>query len=387
MNREIRNLKRIVKEIEKEKSKEIKELTKELKALKNTVEKERSPVKIHNTEIFVKKAIISPQLSSKTVLTDSTWEYVKIYLNSKNQDKALFFWNQAQNFYESTKSLSLVSKPLTAYYCFLNATKALLEVKNINYDLFHGVTGKSENGHVNIINETVKYQPNGVVSALGIYLGEVVPHGGQEYKLKDIFYNLAYIHRAYILTYKNSTELFIPILNPRFVFDKYRNKAWFEATLEVEHSNTRTLNKLQGYSLDRFYKNQKYYTIRRNKTFDWVATRNKPTDNSKREIKSYYKKIRKELRYIYSTNQLWYIKRKDLITSNIIDKSTLTLTIGAMHRLSELSRYNPHILNKHLTKDASWLISEFINKSIYQFIDQISSEITGDDFRATGFRA
>ncbi|WP_299143409.1 YaaC family protein [uncultured Vibrio sp.] len=64
-----------------------------------------------------------------------------------------------------------------------------------------------------------------------------------------------------------------------------------------------------------------------------------------------------------------------------------SLTIGAMHRLSELSRYNPQNLHKHLTKDASWLLSEFINKSIYQFIDQISSEITGNDFRVTGFRA
>lgn len=57
-----------------------------------------------------------------------------------------------------------------------------------------------------------------------------------------------------------------------------------------------------------------------------------------------------------------------------------------MHRLSELSRYEPQTLNKHLNKDASWLLTEFITKSMYQFIDQISSEITGNDFRLTGFR-
>jgi hypothetical protein len=96
--------------------------------------------------------------------------------------------------------------------------------------------------------------------------------------------------------------------------------------------------------------------------------------------------MRKELRYIYSSNALWYVKRKDL-QNHIIEKSTLTLTIAAMHRLSELSRYNPQTLSKHLEKDASWLLTEFINKSIYQFIDQISSEITGNDFRVTGFRA
>ena len=57
-----------------------------------------------------------------------------------------------------------------------------------------------------------------------------------------------------------------------------------------------------------------------------------------------------------------------------------------MHKLSELARYEPNILKKYLEKDQNWVISEFINKSLVQFIDNISSEITGDDFRQTGFR-
>lgn len=89
----------------------------------------RSPIKYKNKAITIKKPKISPDFASKTVLTDSTWQYVEIYLRSQDQDDALFYWEQARNFYESTKDLSLVSKPLTAYYCFLNATKALLEVK------------------------------------------------------------------------------------------------------------------------------------------------------------------------------------------------------------------------------------------------------------------
>lgn len=57
-----------------------------------------------------------------------------------------------------------------------------------------------------------------------------------------------------------------------------------------------------------------------------------------------------------------------------------------MHCLSEMSRYDPNRLAKHLEKSCGWLLTEFINKSIYQFIDMISSEISGDDFRVTGFR-
>ena len=348
--------------------------------------KPREAVKYKNTDITIRKPKIVADLPSKTVLTDSTWQYVEIYLRSQGQNDALFYWEQARNFYESTKSLTLVSKPLTSYYCFLNATKALLEVKGVGYGLAHGVTGKRIDGHININNEKVKFQPSGVVSGLGVYLGENTPQGGLEVTLKDIFYNLPYIHRAFTLTYKNMAELFIPIIQPRFVYDKLEKKGWLEIQIEPKHSNNRTLTRLEGYSLDPNYDNSTYYTLRRNKKFNWDAPRNNPTQVSLTSLESYYTKRRKELRYIYSPNELWYIKRKDL-QNYIIDKSTLTLTIGAMHRLSELSRYNPQTLSKHLTKDASWLLTEFINKSIYQFIDQISSEITGNDFRMTGFRA
>ena len=74
-------------------------------------------------------------------------------------------------------------------------------------------------------------------------------------------------------------------------------------------------------------------------------------------------------------------------STSVISRSTLPLTYAAMHRLSELARYEPQSLRAHLEKDASWLLSEFIEKSIVQFIDQISCEITGNEFRMTGFRS
>jgi len=362
--------------------------TKEIRSIKEQLKpkKKRESVKHKGKALVIRKPKIVADLPSKIVLTDSTWQFVEIYLKSQKQDEALFYWEQARNFYESTKTLSLVSKPLTAYYCFLNASKALLEAKKINYDLSHGVTGKRVGGLIRIQNEIVKFQPSGVISGLGIYLGEHISEGGEEYTLKDIFYNLPYIHRSFTITYRSMAELFIPILEPRFVHEKSSKKGWLELTLEPEHSNASVLRKLIGYSLDGIYDNNSSYTLRRNKKFNWEVSNRVPTIASLESLQNYHKKMRKELRYIYSSNALWYVKRKDL-QNNIIDKSTLTLTISAMHRLSELSRYNPQILSKHLEKDASWLLTEFINKSIYQFIDQISSEITGNDFRATGFRA
>jgi hypothetical protein len=179
-------------------------------------------------------------------------------------------------------------------------------------------------------------------------------------------------------------EIYIPITNPRFVHDKLRKEGWLEFELEKEHSNKTTLNRLVGYGIDKKYYVDEYYTLRRNKTFHWDAPRNNPTAASHTNLTNYYFKIRKELKYIYPFDT-WYVKRKDIHTG-IIDKGTLTLTYAAMHRLSELSRYDPQRLKKHLESTSGWLLSEFIDKSSSQFVEQISSEITGDDFRPTGFR-
>ena len=345
----------------------------------------RPALRISNSEVIPRRAFVSPVFDSKTVLTDSTWRYVEIFLKKHKAYEALFYWEQAYNFFKATESLSLVSSPLTTYYTFLNATKSLLVYKNIGFDDKHGVSGKKVDGHHNLQNEKVFLKPKGIVSSLSIYLKEPIPARGVEYDLKHILYNLEFIHRAYHLTYGGS-ELFIPIVNPRFVHDKSRKKGWFEAQLEAEHSSRATVTKLIGFGLDNKYDNSFCYTIRRNKDFDWEAPRNKPTGRSLNSLSRYHLKIRKQLRYIYSPNNIWYIKRKDL-RNVIIDRSTLPLTFIAMHRLSELSRYHPQMLKNHLEQKASWLLSEFITKSMVQFIDQISSEMTGMDFRMTGFRA
>lgn len=287
------------------------------------------------------------------------------------------------NFFQATQNLSLIASPLTTYYTFLNASKALLIYKKIGFDTKHGVSGRRTDGHYTLQNELIKLKPKGIASSLCNYLQEPIPATGVEYNLRDVLYNMQFIHRAFCLTY-NYTELFIPILNPRFVFDKARNKAWLEVQLEKEHSTNSTIKKLIGFSIDKKYNNSSY-TIRRNKTFDWKAPRNSPMGDSVKNLQEYHVKIRKQLRYIYSPTNLWYIKRKDVQTG-IINRSTLPLVFIAMHRLSELARYQPQTLKKHLEKKHSWLLSEFISKSMYQFIDQISSEITGDDFRLTGFR-
>jgi hypothetical protein len=372
-----------------------------IKGLKESLKpaKTREQLKVGIWPVSVYHTHINPDLKSKTILTDSTWEYVEIYLKQKSDGcvrhkNAIFYWQQARNFFTATKSLDNNSKPLTTYYCFLNATKTLLEIKNIPYDFSHGVSGRSENGHNNIKNEFVRLKTKGVLAGLCNYFEEAVqpaseqePH--EEYSLKDVFYNLAYIHRAYNVTYTNQTELFIPILEPKLVRDKSKNKAWIQFELEPEHSNRTTVSKLDSlnYEKEVIAENEESFTVRNKRRFKWDVSRNQPDEANLNRLNNYIKARRNELQYIYSASELWYVKRNDLTSSTIINRNPAVLTYAAMHRLSELARYQPNVLQSHLEKDASWLLNEFIEKSIVQFLDQISSEITGNKFRITGFRS
>ena len=70
-----------------------------------------------------------------------------------------------------------------------------------------------------------------------------------------------------------------------------------------------------------------------------------------------------------------------------INRYGMTLIISAMHRLSELSRYDPKGLIGYLNGRQNWLLSEFIELSPAQFLDEISCEMTGFEFRIPGVRS
>lgn len=57
-----------------------------------------------------------------------------------------------------------------------------------------------------------------------------------------------------------------------------------------------------------------------------------------------------------------------------------------MHWLSELVRYNPRLFDRYMKTNQNWLINEFIENALYQFIDEISCEITKKDIMTSGYR-
>lgn len=348
-------------------------------------------LRINSKKIQLMKPITSANYDGKTVLTNSSWEYVELWLKrqrSLKASRALFYWTQAKNFYNASENLPIESRPLTSYYCCLNAAKALLAIKGrneIDFDkLSHGITSdrKQWESSNNISNAKVKFLGAGVLFELSRYFSE--DHCGKiEYSVYDLMYNIPCIHRAFSITY-NCTELFIPIKDVHYKINTDLKKGWVQFQIDKKYANGNSLRyKPKNYEKDESQNSDKYL-MRSKKRFDWdIHGDNKERLNS---LSNYHSKIRKDLLYIYGDMRLWYLK-KDIPTNNhILKRNSITLIFSVFHWLSELVRYNPEKFDALMKTKQNWIIHEFVDNCLYQYIDEISCEITGNDIMTSGYR-
>lgn len=340
------------------------------------------PIKNNSKILRIQKAIISPDFNNKTVLVRNHWNYVEMWLQKEKQTKALMYWKQAESFYTASEKIADTASPLTLYYCFLNATKALLTVKGKNFAEQHGATGRIIPGDTNLKNEIITFHKKGILSSLCAYFNE--PCNNDQYTLKNLLYNLSFIHRSFNLTFPTGyPEIFIPIINPHFVIKDNSHKAWLCAELSENYTNQHILNKIADLGFEKDKGITDKYIIRVKKRFNWYRSGDKKKNNIVR-FTNYHKILRKDLQYILGPNTLWYIKRRG--QQNCIDRHPLTIIFAAMHRLSELARYQPTVLYRHFELKQNWLLSEFIKGSSVEFIDQIACEITNQNLMQPAIR-
>lgn len=344
-------------------------------------------IKINHKYISIIKPNINANYNSKTILTYSTWEYVELWLKRQQGQEAknaLFFWRQAKHFSNASNALPLNSKPLTAYYCCLNATKALLTINGYKVNqINHGISkSKSSNKIADLDKEIVIFQGSGVLNCLSNYLKE--NDQKCEYTIKNLLYNIPCVHRTFTVTYPLYKELFIPIYDVNFVKDNQQSKAWIEFRIDEKYLNKRTLDSIPKI-YERTYHGDKKDYYRRKKKFEWDI-HNTTINKRVKNLKIYHAKVRKDLFYISGNSKLWYVKKDIKSNENIIKRSSLTLIFAVMHWMSELVRYNPKLFNKYLNSKDNWLLHEFINISLNQFIDEISCEITGEEIMSPGYR-
>ena len=344
-------------------------------------------ITLNSKEITLLKPLTSADYDGKTILTDSAWEYVELWLmrqkDSQSKD-ALFFWRQAKHFFLASECLPQNSKPLTSYYCCLNATKALLCVNGINVtNISHGITQDryDENKSNSLDKAEVIFQGAGALNELSRYLGEAVDKG--TYTIKDLLYNIPCIHRTYCITYASSPELFIPIKNIHYVREDTTSRAWIQFSVDSRYANGTALRFLpSGFEKTNIGDNA--FGVRKKNRFKWDIHGSK--EDRLTALSKYHQKVRKDIYYIYGPTKLWYIKKDLPNNPHIIKRSSLTLIFAVMHWMSELVRYNPKQFEKYMETKQNWLLHEFINKALYQFVDEISCEITHQEIMPTGYR-
>jgi hypothetical protein len=277
------------------------------------------------------------------------------------------------------------SSPLALYYSFLNAAKALLTVKGVTFTERHGVSGEFDpTSRRALSNEVVKIRGAGIVAALASYLEE--PEEKTEHTMKELLGNLPYIHRAFRHTYASQTELFIPIVKPVYRQHPTERYVWFSAEVQGRFADNRTLRMLPDkFEVDKGWTST--CVIRTKKRVKWSrrGESKEARDAALKRLWTLHRKTRIYVKYISGQLDYWYVKRPGSPTSTL-HRYDMTIAIAAMHRLSELSRYDPRGLVRYLEGKENWLISEFIQLAPKQFLDELVCEMTSLELRLPGVR-
>jgi YaaC-like Protein len=340
-------------------------------------------LRISNRTAYFRKAIRTPDFSSERVLARDAFQFAGLWLK-RECPKALPFWEQAQSYYAASKSLPTQSSPLTSYYCFLNAAKALLTVKGVDFSDYHGISGAFDPLAKRALrNEKVAFKGGGILPALSRLLEE--EEETDEHTLTDILSNLPFIHRAFRYTFRSHPELFIPLRG--IVYRKGDDDyVWITAKIEGRFADGRSLWTLPSqFEVDTGYANE--CVIRTRRKIRWFGRRSSKEQRAQAvaRLSTYHRKLRQHIVYISALPDLWYIKRQ-MTGATSLRRYTLTLIMAAMHRLSELSRYDPAGLKRYLEGKENWLLTEFIELAPAQFIDELVCEMTSLEFGSPGIR-
>ncbi|MCP9845643.1 hypothetical protein KBY86_01840 [Synechococcus sp. Lug-A] len=341
-------------------------------------------IRLNGRNVKPHKATTNPDLAARTVLTNSHWEYVSLWLRRSKKVQALFYWQQAQVFAKAAEGMPVESAPLLLYYTFMNAAKELLSAKGVPFDEHHGVRAHNMRGasrKITLSNEGVRIMSRGVAPALSQHLRE--SESSDTHSMEDLLFNMPCIHRTFCLTYRNQKDLFVPLTECQIRLDSHSSSAYFSGRISEDFPAQYYINRLPtSLTFDPSVNDGR--TIR-SASSTHLSNPPAPTDGDILAIATLLGGIRADLNYIAGTETLWYVKAK-VSGPKRLERSPLTCTLVAMHRLSEICRYRPMELAAFLSGQKNWLLTEFIRMAPQQFIDEIAAELTGQQFMIPNVR-
>lgn len=265
----------------------------------------------------------------------------------------------------------------------MNATKALLTARGSTFSPYHGVTSENLRGtskRIRLSNEGIEIKNAGVLPALSSYFGET--EMSLKHSLKELLFNLAFVHRTFCLTYRNQRDAFLPLIDCAFAAPHGTRDVSLYANISNDLPIASIATVLpKTLVLDPTIGPRAVRSV----TSISVSKPGKLTLAEIVQLKGLHETLRGDIVYINALQTLWYA-RLNVKGPKIINRHPLTITLAAMHRLSELCRYRPIELEAFMTSDENWLLSEFIRAAPGQFLDGIASELTGYQFMIPNVR-
>ena len=180
--------------------------------------------------------------------------------------------------------------------------------------------------------------------------------------------------------------MFIPVRNVVYRKHATDGYVWLSADIEGRFADQRSMKTLPSvFELDKGCLPK--FVIRKKKRVKWAEWGAKKANKeaAHKRLLDYHRKLRLHLVYISASPDLWYLKRAVANTKRL-ERYGLTLAFAAMHRLSELSRYDPKGLMRYLEGKENWLLTEFIELAPTQFLDELVCEMTSLEFGLPGIR-
>ena len=177
--------------------------------------------------------------------------------------------------------------------------------------------------------------------------------------------------------------MFIPLTNCAIKFDSASGTAYFSAQLSKDFTGPTYIRRLPP-SLVSDPKINDGQTIRSVASAS-VLSAVVESNVDRASVAALLRSLRPDINYLNGAQTLWYAKGVVGGPARI-KRSPLTVTLLAMHRLSEICRYRPLELASFLAGQKNWLLTEFVRMSPPQFLDELAAELTGQQFMLPNVR-
>lgn len=330
------------------------------------------------------------------IFSTNPWGIIRQSIEDKltgvSRDQAIAFVAQAENFYQTSQTSTLLSaKPLLIYYFMLNLAKAFVLHKGLKTTYEKAQHGIEENIHpggrefVNSFLKVYRSKPSGVNvfdDFQDALFDKKAPSAGQVYDLKNLLPQLLQGHRVWCEA-ADANERFVEITRIQYMHDEASKKIWLTLGIYADDLSRFGITRkrmLQQSGLSGIFKEVQGTNVdgRTLLIFEQIT----PLRYTGRASDKIHKLVDTLKAHIWSTVIKLHPYRKNyLYLCPVAEQAALmeqVLSVYAcFYYLGSVTRYKPHLFESIIKGKFGGHIQEIITNLPQQFLYLLASEFAG----------